>query len=222
MNRPVLTEADIKRLKPGSPCYVLKGTLVTALARELAAERQSEIVECDSLAEVANLKATDRRIALGADHGGWALKEELKVFLEENGYVVLDCGTVGSDAVDYPDFALKVAKAVKGGQAFRGIMIDGIGTGSCIVANKVPGIRAAHCYDRLTARNSREHNDANVLTLGGQVLGIEQATLVVSTWLSTEFAGGRHHRRILKMEQVEQQFLKDSVIAIEGDCTCAL
>jgi ribose 5-phosphate isomerase B len=222
MNKPVLTESDIRPLKPGSPCYVQKGTLVTPLAREMAAARDNMIVECEDAAELASLKATDRRIALGADHGGWALKEGLKTFLQDNAYLVLDCGTQSPEAVDYPDFALKVANAVKSGQAIRGIMIDGVGTGSCMVANKVPGIRAAHCYDRLTARNSREHNDANVLTLGGQLLTLEQAVLIVSTWINTAFAQGRHQRRVSKIEEVEQQFLKSSVVAVAGDCSCAL
>lgn len=222
MSKPVLTEAEVKDLEVGSPCYVLKGTLITALARELAASRQNEIIECGSKEELGGLKSPSRRIALGADHGGYALKEQLRAFLQDSGYQVLDCGAHNQDAVDYPDLALKVSLAVKTGQAARGIMIDGVGTGSCMVANKVPGIRAAHCYDRLTARNSREHNDANVLTLGGQVLLLEQATLIVSTWLNTAFAGGRHQRRVSKIEQIEQQFLKDAVTAIAGDCSCAL
>ena len=222
MNRPVLTEAEVKQLEAGSPCYVLKGTLITALARELAASRQNEIIECSDKEDLAGLRATNRRIALGADHGGYVLKEHLKIFLNDAGYQVLDCGTHNQESVDYPDLALKVAVAVKTGQAHRGIMVDGVGTGSCMVANKVPGIRAAHCYDRLTARNSREHNDANVLTLGGQVVLPDQATLIVSTWLNTAFAGGRHQRRVSKIEQTEQQFLKDTVAAVDGDCSCAL
>ena len=222
MSKPVLTEAEVRDLEVGSPCYVLKGTLITDLARDLAASRQNEIIECGSKEELGGLKSPNRRIALGADHGGYALKEQLKVFLQDSGYQVLDCGTHTQEAVDYPDLALKVSLAVKTGQAVRGIMIDGVGTGSCMVANKVPGIRAAHCYDRLTARNSREHNDANILTLGGQVLLLEQATLIVSTWLNTAFAGGRHQRRVSKIEQAEQQFLKDTVTAIAGDCSCAL
>jgi ribose 5-phosphate isomerase B len=221
MSKPVLTEAEVRQLEPGSPCHVLKGTLITALARELASSRQNEIIECDK-EEGERLKASNRRIALGADHGGFNLKEHLKIFLKDAGYLVLDCGTHSQEAVDYPDLALKVAIAVKTGQALRGIMVDGVGTGSCMVANKVPGIRAAHCYDRLTARNSREHNDANVLTLGGQVILPDQATLIVSTWLNTVFAGGRHQRRVAKIEQAEQQFLKDTVAAVDGDCTCAL
>ena len=222
MNKPVLTEAEVKQLDAGSPCYVLKGTLITALARELAASRQNEIIECSDKEDMLGLSAINRRVALGADHGGYALKEHLKIFLNDAGYQVLDCGTHSQEAVDYPDLALKVAVAVKTGQALRGIIVDGMGTGSCMVANKVPGIRAAHCYDRLTARNSREHNDANVLTLGGQVVLPDQATLIVSTWLNTVFAGGRHQRRVAKIEQAEQQFLKDTVAAVDGDCSCAL
>jgi len=222
MNKPVLTEADVKQLEPGSPCYVLKGTLITALARELAASRQNEIIEYSEKEDVVRLRASNRRIALGADHGGFNLKEHLKIFLSDAGYHVLDCGTYSQEAVDYPDLALKLAIAVKTGEAPRGIMVDGVGTGSCMVANKVPGIRAAHCYDRLTARNSREHNDANVLTLGGQLILPDQATLIVSTWLNTAFAGGRHQRRVAKIEQAEQRFLKDTVAVVDGDCTCAL
>jgi ribose 5-phosphate isomerase B len=200
----------------------LTGTLITPLARELAASRKNEIVECASREELAGLKSTNRKIALGADHGGYGLKEHLKAYLESAGYQILDYGAYGPDPVDYPDVALKVALAVRGGKAVRGIMVDGVGTGSCMVANKVPGIRAAHCYDLLTARNSVEHNDANVLTLGGQVVPAEQAALIVSTWLNASFAGGRHQRRVSKIEQAEQQFLKDTVAAIAGDCTCAL
>ena len=222
MSKPLLTEAEVKQLDAGSPCYVLKGTLVTALARELAALRQNEIIECGSKEEFTSLKSTNRRIALGADHGGYLLKEQLKVFLKDTGHQVLDCGAHSQEAVDYPDLALKVALAVKSGEALWGIMVDGVGTGSCMVANKVPGIRAAHCYDRLTARSSREHNDANVLTLGGQVLQPDQAILIVSTWLNTTFAGGRHQRRVSKIEQAEQQFLKDTMTALAGDCSCAL
>src|SRR5262245_882264 len=222
MNRPVLTEAEVKRLEVGSPCYVLKGTLITDLAREVAASRHIEIVECESEEKLTDLLSISKRIVLGADHGGYLLKEHLKNFLRESGYPVLDCGTHSQEAVDYPDLALKVALAVKSGHALWGIIVDGVGTGSCIVANKVPGIRVVDCYDSLTARNSREHNDANILTLGGQVLSLDQATLIVSTWLSTAFAGGRHQRRVAKIEQAEQQFLKDTIAALAGDCSCAL
>ena len=120
MSKPVLTEAEVKQLDAGSPCYVLKGTLITALARELAALRQNEIIECGSKEEFRSLKSTNRRIALGADHGGYVLKEQLKVFLKDAGYQVLDCGAHSQEAVDYPDFALKVAVAVKIGAGVGG------------------------------------------------------------------------------------------------------
>jgi ribose 5-phosphate isomerase B len=200
----------------------VKGTLTTSLARELAAQNKNEIIECETPEDVARLKSSSRKIAIGADHAGWTLKEQLKRFLQENGYRVLDCGTESKNAVDYPDFALKVANAVKGGEAPNGIMIDGVGTGSCMVANKVPGIRAAHCYDRLTARSSREHNDANVLTLGGQVLSWEQACLIVTTWLNTPFAGGRHQQRVAKIDAIERRLLKETVLAEASDFSCAL
>ncbi len=149
-------------------------------------------------------------IAIGADHGGFPLKELLKKHLSEKGYEVIDCGTNDQTSVDYPDFARNVAEKVAGGTAWRGIMIDGAGIGSCMTANKVPGVRAAMCYDYATAVNSREHNNANLLTLGAGLIGTNQAKLIVDTWLKTEFAGGRHLPRIEKITQVEKQYSKGS------------
>jgi ribose 5-phosphate isomerase B len=151
--------------------------------------------------------APDRTIALGADHGGFALKEILKSYLAELGYAVRDCGTHSTDAVDYPDFAYAVARLVSNGECRWGIIVDGAGIGSCMVANKVPGVRAALCYDLSSARNSREHNDANVLTLGGQLIGAGLARQIVDTWLKTPFGGGRHQRRVDKIMEVERRFL---------------
>lgn len=150
-----------------------------------------------------------KMIAIGADHGGFQLKEILKPFLVELGFDVLDCGTTSKEAVDYPDFALAVAQAVAGGKASRGIMIDGAGIGSCMAANKVPGIRAAMCYDISTASNSREHNDANLLTLGAGMIGENLAKQIIKTWLTTDFGGGRHQKRVDKIVSIEKQFLKD-------------
>ena len=150
----------------------------------------------------------DRTVALGADHGGLGMKEDLKGYLAELGYAVLDCGTNSSESVDYPDFAYAVARLVAEGRATRGIMIDGAGIGSCMAANKVPGVRAAMCYDLSTAVNSREHNDANVLTLGGGLIGANLARQIVKTWLSTEFGGGRHARRVEKIMAIERRYLK--------------
>lgn len=149
-----------------------------------------------------------RTVAIGTDHGGLEMKEALKTYLGELGYTVTDCGTNSKDAVDYPDIARVVANEVVGGKAWRGIVIDGAGIGSCMAANKVPGIRAAMCYDFASAMNSREHNDANVLTLGAGLIGLNQARTIVKTWLVTDFLGGRHARRVEKIMALEKLTLK--------------
>ena len=146
-----------------------------------------------------------RRIALAADHGGYSLKENLKPYLQEQGYQVDDCGTHSPESVDYPDFAYAVARKVSEGEAWRGIIIDGAGIGSCMVANKVRGVRAAMCYDHATAVNSREHNNANVLTLGAGMIEPSLARQIVLTWLNTTFGGGRHARRVDKIMDVEKK-----------------
>jgi ribose 5-phosphate isomerase B len=153
--------------------------------------------------------ASQGSVALGADHGGYALKETLKALLTELGYSVVDCGTHSTEPVDYPDLAYAVARLVSSGQAWRGILVDGAGIGSAMAANKVPGIRAALCYDHSSAVNSREHNDANVLTLGAGLIGPNLAKHIVQTWLATPFAGGRHQKRVDKIVEIEQRFLKD-------------
>jgi ribose 5-phosphate isomerase B len=148
-------------------------------------------------------------VAIGSDHGGFEMKAVLIDYLKELKCEVIDCGTNSKDAVDYPDFALSVAELVRQGKAWRGIMIDGAGIGSCMVANKVPGVRAAMAYDYASASNSREHNNANYLTLGAGLIGLNQAKLIVKTWLATEYAGGRHQVRVDKIMQVEKKFLKE-------------
>jgi ribose 5-phosphate isomerase B len=157
----------------------------------------------------AQPEASGRKVvAIGADHGGFELKEMLKPELTALGFDIQDVGTNSKEAVDYPDFALAVAQAVSTGKAWRGIMIDGAGIGSCIVANKVPGVRAGMAYDYSTAVNSREHNDTNVLTLGAGLIGVNLAKQIVRTWLTTEFAGGRHIPRVDKIKSVEKKYLK--------------
>lgn len=148
-------------------------------------------------------------IAIGSDHGGFELKNILIPYLKEMGHSVIDCGTSSQEAVDYPDYAFAVANEVRQGKACRGIAIDGAGIGSCMAANKVPGIRAAMCVDYATAFNSREHNDANVLTLGAGLLGLNQVKLIVKTWLETPFGGGRHQNRVDKIMEIEKKFLKE-------------
>ena len=146
-----------------------------------------------------------QKVAIGADHGGFDLKENLKKFLSESNYEVIDCGTYNKDAVDYPDFALAVAQKVSKGEAWRGVVIDGAGIGSCMAANKVKGVLAAMCYDHASAVNSREHNNANVLTLGAGLIGTNLARQILETWLKTEFGGGRHERRVTKILAIEQK-----------------
>lgn len=154
-------------------------------------------------------KACGRQmVAIGADHGGFELKEVLKGELTAMGFEVLDVGTQGKEAVDYPDFAHDVARLVASGKAWRGVVVDGAGIGSCIVANKVPGIRAGLAYDLSSAMNSREHNDTNVLTLGAGMIGANLAKQILKAWLATIFAGGRHARRIDKILAVEKQYLR--------------
>ena len=152
--------------------------------------------------------AARKVVAIGADHGGFELKEILKADLTALGYDFTDVGTNSKEAVDYPDFAHEVARLVSAGKAWRGIVIDGAGIGSCIVANKVPGVRAGMAYDYSSAVNSREHNDANVLTLGAGLIGVNLAKQIVSVWLATPFGGGRHERRVDKIAAVEKQYLK--------------
>jgi ribose 5-phosphate isomerase B len=149
-----------------------------------------------------------RVVAIGADHGGFELRETLKATVTELGFDCRDVGAYNKGAVDYPDFAHEVAKLVSTGKAWRGIMIDGAGIGSCIVANKVPGVRAGMAYDYSSAVNSREHNDTNVLTLGAGLIGVNLAKQIVKVWLTTEFGGGRHQPRVDKIMAVEKQYLK--------------
>ena len=148
------------------------------------------------------------RIAIGSDHGGWRLKEEIIAYLKENRIAYRDFGTFSPEAVDYPDFALKVAEAISAGEYDRGILCCGTGIGVTIAANKVPGIRAALCHDTFSARLSREHNNANILTFGERVIGTGLAREIAEVWLKAEFQGGRHARRVEKITMIEEKFNK--------------
>ena len=144
------------------------------------------------------------KLVIGSDHGGFTLKEAIKQHLADSGVDVTDMGTHSLDSVDYPDVAVAVAKAVAAGEYERGIIICGTGIGVSIAANKVPGIRAALCHDTFSAAMSREHNDANILTMGERVVGQGLACLIVDTWLAGSFAGGRHARRVEKLNALDQ------------------
>jgi len=144
-------------------------------------------------------------LVIASDHGGIELKEAIKGALTSRGLSLQDLGTISTESVDYPDFGEKVARAVSSGSAERGILICGTGIGMSIVANKFPGVRAALVTDEFTAQMSREHNDANILVLGGRVLDSEEASRLVAIWLDTRFEGGRHQRRLDKIAEIEKQ-----------------
>jgi ribose 5-phosphate isomerase B len=197
-SKMVLTEDDLHGLEEGARLRVAEGARLTPLAADIVRERRIELV-----------RRTPRRgsrqqklVAVGADHGGYAMKEELKQFLAELGHLVRDFGTDSTDAVDYPDFAHSVARAVSEREVDLGIIIDGAGVGSCMTANKVPGVRAAACYSVRVAQNSREHNDANVLTLGSATVSNAEMRDIVRAWLSTEISEERHKKRVA----VERQY----------------
>jgi ribose 5-phosphate isomerase B len=181
------------------------GSIVTPSARDLARERGVLIREVKD-EEIDGIAPPELTIALGSDHGGFTMKEALKPVFTELRLHVRDAGVFDGSTADYPDIALKVAELVSQGTAARGVIIDGAGIGSAMAANKVPGIRAALCYDKASARNSREHNHANVLTLGGRLLTHSQAEEVLRTWLATPYGGGRHQARIDKITAIEKRY----------------
>jgi ribose 5-phosphate isomerase B len=198
--RTIIDADTVLALPEGGTLHVSPDAILTPLAQSAMLERRIQVVT-----ESAEKASSERAVAIGADHGGYGMKEMLKTLLQAD-YVVIDCGTDSGDSVDYPDFAEKVAALVSSGRAWRGIMIDGAGIGSSMVANKVPGVRAALCYDQATAVNSREHNDANVLTLGAGLIGNALAQQIVQTWLKTDFGGGRHAKRVDKIMAVEKKY----------------
>lgn len=204
----LVTQGDVEDVQPGQDLHAPGGAIVTPLARQAALERRVNIVVDDAPSPRTEGADGSRTVALAADHGGFEMKESLAAHLADRGYAVIDCGTHGTESVDYPDFALAAARLVAEGRAGGAIIVDGAGIGSCMAANKVPGVRAAMCYDEATAVNSREHNDANVLTLGAGLIGGALAERIVDTWLETPHGGGRHARRVDKIMDIERRYLK--------------
>ena len=199
----------------GRSIRLTKGAVVTPAARDLAKQLGVALIKTGyGVGGKGNAPEPNAAfplpptpypvVAVGSDHGGFPMKEALKQTLAELGAEVLDVGTYSTEAVDYPDFAVAVARAVASGKAWRGIMVDGAGIGSAMAANKIPGVRAALCYDLTTAANARAHNDANVLTLGGTLIGQRLATDIVTAFLSTEFGGGRHQGRVDKINALDR------------------
>ena len=217
----LVTQQDIQNAPIGGKLRIPDGALVTPLARQTAIERRVSLVPGEARAgagvnvasgpEAAHPAPSPESkgrfaVAIAADHGGFEMKQQLAKTLASLGHQVIDCGTTSTDAVDYPDYALAAAQLVSQGRAWRAIIVDGAGIGSCMAANKVPGVRAAMCYDQATAVNSRAHNDANVLTLGAGLIGTELAEQIVRTWLETTAGGDRHARRVNKIMEIEHRF----------------
>ena len=201
-SKSVITEDDVRGLESGSVLRIAETARLTPLAADIISEKKIEIVRRVPRHGSKN----SRLIAVGADHGGFKMKEDLRYFLTDLGHRVQDLGTYSEEAVDYPDFAHAVAKAVSEGTSDVGIIIDGAGVGSAMTANKVPGVRAAACYSVAVARNSREHNGANVLTLGSKTISSAEMREIVSAWLNTEITEDRHKKRVAKIDAIGRQY----------------
>jgi len=219
-NKQVITERDVIQVwkERRSRLVVPFGTLVTPAAKDAAKARRIELVD-ERESRQTSAPAPESRlqsppslgpIVIGSDHAGYQLKEQVKSYLRDLGYRYDDVGTFSEASVDYPDIARQVAEKVASKVAQRGIMIDGAGVGSAIAANKVPGVRAAALYDTYTARNSREHNNTNVLCLGSRNTGVDTVKEILKVWLSTDFGGGRHLRRLEKIAAIESNYSRTS------------
>lgn len=201
-SKSLITEDDLRGLDVGSRVRISETAKFTPLASDIVSEKQ--IVLIRKKPRVDGLKV--RSVAIAADHGGYALKEQLKTFLEQLGLQVRDFGTNSTDAVDYPDFAHAAARSVASGHVDVGIVIDGAGIGSAMAANKVAGVRAAACYSVALARNSREHNGANVLTIGSGQSSFEDVKEIVRAFITTEISEERHKRRVAKIDAIEREY----------------
>ena len=202
----IITEADARALEIGASVQLTPGGHITPLASDTLRARRVTVVRDvidDDLAALAPV-ADIRRVAIGSDHSAVPLKRLLRDMLRGQGLSVEDVGTEGSEPVDYPDIAAAVARLVARREADAGIVLDGAGLGSAIAANKVPGIRAAMCTDRTLARYAREHNGANVLTLGATLISPDEAKAIVQTWLATPMREARYLRRLAKIRSLEQ------------------
>lgn len=201
-SKSLITEDDLRGLESGARLRISESAKLTPLAADLIGERQIQLIKKEARAVSSKVKT----IALGADHGGFETKEKLKELLAGQNFQIRDFGTNSTDAVDYPDFAFAVAKAVSEKQAEVGIMIDGAGIGSAMTANKVAGVRAAACYSTALAKNSREHNGANVLTLGSGQNNFKEICEIVTAFLAAELTEERHRKRVGKIEAIERQY----------------
>lgn len=202
--KSLLTEDDLRGLEDGSRVRISATAKFTALAEDSVKDRKLQLIRKEPRGAVTKV----RTVAIGSDHGGFKFKEQLKNYLGELGLNVRDLGTNSEDAVDYPDLAHAVARSVSGRQVDIGIIIDGAGIGSAMTANKVPGVRAAACYSAALAKNSREHNGANVLTLGAGQNSFEEVKSIVDAFIGTDISEDRHKKRVGKIETIERQYIR--------------
>jgi ribose 5-phosphate isomerase B len=202
--KTLITEDDLRGLEAGAKLRVSENARFTPLARDIIGEKGIVLVKKSARRAATKI----RTIAVGCDHGGFEFKEKLKNFLAELGLNVRDFGTNSGEAVDYPDFAHAVARAVGERKVDAGIIIDGAGIGSAMTANKVPNVRAAACYSVALARNSREHNGANVLTLGSGQNNFSEIKEIVEAWISTDLTEERHKKRVGKIDAIDREYKK--------------
>lgn len=220
--KKLIVEADVKKIidTGGKEIVLTPDTIVTPSALDLIIKHKlvtqqltplkgdiSKIIrnfpENSSTSSSDSPRRKIRKIAIGSDHTGYRLKEEIKAYLQSKGYEILDCGTDSEEACDYPDFAYAVSISVKNRMADRGIILDATGIPSAICANKVDGIRAAVGYNEFVVKSSREHNDSNVVTFGARIFNFEILKSFLQIWLETNFDGGRHQRRLDKIKDIE-------------------
>lgn len=213
--KKVITEKHVlEAAKSGKIVEIEANSLITPLAKDTAKiknvtfQKKSDKPSEQKSIQAEPAKFVVKSVAIGADHGGFDYKKELISYLQKLGLTVIDAGTNSSDAVDYPDFAYAVGKMVQSKQTDIGIMIDGAGIGSAMACNKIPEILAACCHNEFTAKNAREHNHANVLTLGSKVLGIEVCKSIILAFISTSPDMGRHLNRVKKIKDIEAKFSK--------------
>jgi ribose 5-phosphate isomerase B len=200
--KSLITEDDLRGLGPGSKLRVSASARFTPLAQDIVNELGIDLIRKEPRKSAVKV----RSVAVGSDHGGFKIKEQLKGFLSDFGINVRDFGTNSEDAVDYPDYAHAVARSVSGKQVDVGVIIDGAGIGSAMTANKVPNVRAAACYNVALARNSREHNGANVLTLGAGQNSFDEVKQIVEAFISTDISEDRHKKRVGKIDNIDKQY----------------
>ena len=203
----IITEADARVIEVGETVALKPGGHITPLAADTLKARRVSVVAANLLERTESdlAPAADiRRICIGSDHSGLALKSSLIAALRRKGLAVDDVGTLTAEPVDYPDIAARVAKTIAHREADAGIVIDGAGIGSAIAANKVKGVRAAVCHDETMARYARQHNGANVLSLGSMLISVEDALRVVDVWLGTPMTEPRYIRRLAKIRDLER------------------